>query len=334
MGEASPPLSSDTAPGVPTPASSWSRVAERGSLWGLRFAAWCIRVAGSRVSLGLVYAIVTYFFLTDRSGRRASRAYLERVYATPAGRAALGRAPGLWASYRHYRGFALAIVDRLVVWTEAADDFEFETPGLERFDRVVADGRGAIILGAHLGNFDALRLLARRSGMVVNVLMYTANAERINTIIRELSPESEARVITVDPDSVQSVFAVRERLRRGEHVAILADRIEPGDRNRSSRVPLLGCPVDLPQAPFLLATLLECPVAMMVAVRRGPRRYRVYTHVLAERALGPRGEREAVVAELLTAYARWLGHYCTQEPYQWFNFFDYWGDADATSESR
>ncbi len=78
MGEASPPLSSDTAPGVPTPVNSWSRVAERGSLWGLRFTARCIRLVGPRLSLALVYAIVTYFFLTDRPGRRASRAYLKR----------------------------------------------------------------------------------------------------------------------------------------------------------------------------------------------------------------------------------------------------------------
>ncbi len=332
MGETSPQVSSHTATGTPKRAGGWSRVAERGSLWGLRFTARFIRLVGPRISLALVYAIVTYFFLTDRPGRRASRAYLKRVYATPVGQAVLGRAPGFRESYRHYREFALAIVDRLIVWTEAAEDFEFETPGLERFDKVVEDGRGAIILGAHLGNFDALRLLAKRSGMPVNVLMYTANAEHINAIMREFSPESAGRVITVDPNSVQSVFAVRERLRRGEHVAILADRIEAGDRDRTRRVPLLGSSVDLPQAPFLLAALLECPVAMMVAVRRGPRRYRVYTDVLAERVIGPRGEREAVVAELLTAYARRLDDHCTREPYQWFNFFDYWGDANTERE--
>ena len=47
-------------------------------------------------------------------------------------------------------------------------------------------------------------------------------------------------MIHVDPGSVESVFEVRRCLARGEHVAILGDRIEPGDRHRSSRVPLPG----------------------------------------------------------------------------------------------
>ncbi len=82
--------------------------------------------------------------------------------------------------------------------------------GEEHLDRVAEQGRGAILIGAHLGSFDALRLLAERKRSRVNALMFTANAERINALFRELSPDVDTRVIEVDPASVDSVFAIRE----------------------------------------------------------------------------------------------------------------------------
>jgi len=311
--------------GVSSP-NRWARIAERGSWWGLRFTAWLFRAAGRGPTLVLVTAIVAYFFLTDRAGRRASAAYLRRVHASEAGRAALGHVPRSWDSFLHYRAFALSIVDRLAIWFGRTDDFELETHGFEPFDRLAEEKRGAIVLGAHLGSFDVMRMLAERHRTVVNVLMFTVNAQRINQIFRELSPEVETHVIHVDPGSVESVFEVRRCLARGEHVAILGDRIEPGDRHRSSRVPFLGGEIELPQAPFLLASLLGCPVLLVVALRRGPQRYQIFTEQLAERVQLPRRGREAAVRELLTTYAARLEHHCQRAPYEWFNFYDYWGD--------
>jgi predicted LPLAT superfamily acyltransferase len=310
-----------------SPPQRWTRIAERGSLWGLRFTAWLLRAAGRGPTLVLVTAVAGYFFLTDRAGRRASAAYLRRIYATPAGRAALGRAPGAWDSFLHYRAFALSIVDRLSIWFGRTGDFQLELHGFEPFDRLAEQKRGAIVLGAHLGSFDVMRMLAAHHQTVVNVLMFTANAPHINQILRELSPEIETHVITVDPESVQAVFEVRRCLARGEHVAILADRIEPGDRRRASRVPFLGGQALLPQAPFLLASLLGCPVLLVAALRRGPQRYQVFTEVLAEKVQLPRLGREEGVRALLTSYAERLEHYCQRAPYEWFNFYDYFSDG-------
>ena len=93
------------------------------------------------------------------------------------------------------------------------------------------------------------------------------------------------------------------------------------------RVPLLGDPVELPEAPYRLAGVLGCPLFFMVALRSGPRRYRVFAEVLAEQVRLPRGEREKVIEELARSYAGRLEHFCISEPYQWFNFFDYWQEG-------
>jgi len=316
----------------------WSRITERGSRIGLAAMVWCYRVFGHTLCLPLVHGIVLYFFLTDRAGRRASRDYLERVHARPEGAAALARRPGLVASFLHYRAFALAILDRIRIWLGREGELRYQVEGREAlYERVVAR-RGALVLGAHLGSFDALRAMATRDRVRVNVLMFTRNAERINGIFRSLSPDVDVRVIRADPGSVASVLEIRSCIERGEIVAILADRSPAGraraaeGRGRSCSAEFLGEAAEFPAAPFLLASALGCSVFLMVALRTGPRAYRVVTELLADRVeRGPR-RRDAHVQELVDAYASRLEHYCLEAPLQWFNFYDFWAPGAGRGE--
>jgi predicted LPLAT superfamily acyltransferase len=310
-----------------TGTARWADVAERGSALGLRITVWCYRLFGRPLSLVLVHGIVGYFFLTGRAARRASRAYLRRVAATPDGARALGRPPDIWASFLHFRAFALAIFDRLVLWLGRPEDFSFEVVGIERYKQLLARGRGAIVIGAHIGSFDALRALAQHDRRAVNVLMFTRHAPRINAIFRRLSPDFEMRIIETDPGAAETVLRIRACIERGELVAMLGDRVEADAPGRACRVPLLGDPVPLPEAPYLLAGLLRCPLFLMVALRQGSGRYRVIAEVLAEEVEIPRREREKRVRELATAYAERLEHHCRTNPYQWFNFYDFWQEG-------
>jgi predicted LPLAT superfamily acyltransferase len=305
----------------------WTQIAERGSLRGLRFMVGCYRLFGRPLSVVLVHAIVVYYFLTAPTARAASRSYLRRLAARPDGAAAIGRSPDAIACFLHLRSFALSIFERLALWFGDRGDLVFEVEGLHHYERLLRDDRGAFVIGAHLGSFDALRALADRDDRVVNILMFTTNAPRINAIFRELAPDAQMRVISVDPDSFDTVLRIRGCIARGEIVAMLGDRIEPGHVGRSVRVPFLGGAVEIPQAPYLLAGLLDCPLFFMVALRAGPGRYRVFAEVLAERVELPRREREKRVRELALAYVERLERYCTAAPYEWFNFYDYWREG-------
>ena len=310
-------------------ASHWARIAEVGSSLGLRGTVACYRLFGRPLTMVLVHCIVTYYFLTGRTARKASLAYLRRVATVPEGAAALGRQPGTWASFFHFRAFALAIFDRIVLWLGPENQLRFHVSGREHYDRLLTAERGAIVVGAHLGSFDALRALADQDGRVVNVLMYTRHAPRINAIFRQLSPEVEIRVIEAGPHSMDTVLRIRSCIERGELVAMLGDRVEPSDRGRTCRVSLLGSTVEIPEAPYLLAALLGCPIFFMVALREEDGSYRVFAEVLSEHVEVGRGERDKRTRELAAAYAGRLEHYCLSAPTQWFNFFDYWGDAES-----
>ena len=307
---------------------SWTSIAERGSILGMRFVVWCYRRLGRRFCQWLILPIVLYMFLTDRRGRRASRHYLRRLYARPGGSEALGGPPTWRRSFLHYWECGVSILDRVGFWLGKGDEFSIGFHGEEEFTRLKAAGRGAIILGAHLGSFDALRVLARRKQVIVNVVMFTEHARMINSIFEALDRDASLRVILLDAGSISSVFAIKASIDRGELVALLADRVGLGDDKRSGLVEFLGDRAMFPHGPILLASLLKCPMLFMVALRMGDGRYDAFAERVADKAVvdGPE-DVDALVGD----YARRLERYCLMAPYQWFNFYDYWADDARTS---
>lgn len=306
--------------------TAWAAAGERGSVFGLWLTAQFYRIFGHRLSTYFIVPIVAYFFVTDRRGRRASRRYLERLHAFPGGSAALGHAPTVADTFRHYREFGLATLDRLRFAVSGGDGIDIILRGREHFTELVRSGRGAILLGAHLGSFEAMRVLAARTGIVVNVLMNTRHAPRINALLRALSRDVDVRVFEPAPGTSDNVFRLKACLERGEFVAILGDRVGPSARARTVMVPCLGATAAFAAGPFLLAHALGCPIVLMIAVRRDDATYEIFAEQLADKVWLPRGERAQRLTELARRYAERLEAYCLVATYQWFNFFDFWAD--------
>lgn len=303
--------------------SRWASMAERGSALGLRFLVFCLESFGRRAAGIVLYPVAAYFVATAPDARRASRQYLERLHRVT------GAGPehvGLSTIFRHILTFAEMTLDRLCFWAGRYDGFQIRLHGVEQMRTYLREGNGLVILGAHLGSFDVLRVLARDEKVVVNAVMFTSNAQQINATFKQLDPNSDVRVIEIDPSSVRSAFEIRQCLKRGELVAFLADRIDPAERGRSHRARFLGADVPFPVSPFLLPMVSGSPVALGLALRTGTARYEVIFEVIGKPGGLPRAQREEKVREQIEAYAARLEHYCERAPYQWFNFYDYWNE--------
>lgn len=305
------------------PPPAWASAAERGSRLGLGFLVWLFRRFGDAPARLLLAPIAAYYCFFARSARRASREYLQRVWRT---RREGARSP-LRNTYHHLHSFADLILDRVCFWTGCYDQFEIEVHGGEQMREYVDRRQGFFLVGAHLGNFDVLRVLARDIDVDVNVLMYSANAARINQTMQALDPASNARVIDAAAGSVRSAFEVRRRIERGEAVAVLADRIQLGGRARIMRASFMGELAPFPQGPFLVPMLLGIPLLMSLAIKTGPRRYEVFIEKLADGDPVPAQDREKVTQERVAAFAARLEHYCARFPLQWCNFYDFWSET-------
>jgi predicted LPLAT superfamily acyltransferase len=318
---------------------AWYAREERGSILGIRIGVWLYRRLGRGIAALLLYPIVGYFFLTDAPGRRASRRYLDRLYASPGGARALGSPPGARHVFRHFLEFGVTILDRVGFWLGGDADFEFTVHGREHLDHLVEEERGALILGAHLGSFDVMRLLAsKQSPLRVHLLMYTRHATRINQVLRALRRSSSdgelgVHVIPIAPGSFQHVIEAKAGIERGEVIAVLADRVPPGQSSRISPVDFLGGKAPLPQGPMRLAAVLGCPVLLMTGLRTGSRSYEIHVERFADRVELSGTERCEALRGYCQAYADRLAGYCMRAPYQWFNFFDFWVEGESRAEA-
>ncbi len=303
----------------------WASASERGSRFVLRAVVWLIRRVGGAPLRPLLAPIAIYYTLFAVGGRRASQAFLARIDRARGGAA---RKPGLRQAYRHFYSFAEIILDRLSLWSGAYDEFEVILHGREIMEKLVESGRGAFMIGAHLGSFDMLRLVARKANIPVNVLMLATNAERINEAFEALDPECNVRVIDIGTASVGTALKIRRCVDRGEFVAVLADRTLPGRRDRIVRANFLGEAAPFPEGPFRLSMVTQLPLVLTIALKTGPNRYEVFMEEIAAGEPVPAVERTKVIQERVETFAARLEHFCIREPLQWFNFYDFWADSE------
>jgi predicted LPLAT superfamily acyltransferase len=226
--------------------------------------------------------------------------------------------------YRHVHEFAVQIFDRMVSWGGAFDRIDLEKEEGRPLLELARAGRGGILVGAHFGSFDLLRLVAAQYDVGVNVLMFTAHAPRINAFFERLDPRSRLRILPIDPGSASTALAVRHRVERGEFVGILADRVPAGASARAAVVPFLGRSAAFPTTAFDLTALLGCPLIFALGVRLGDARYRSAAEVLHAGGKPAREERAALSDALLRRYVASLEAWCLRSPHQWFNFYDFW----------
>jgi predicted LPLAT superfamily acyltransferase len=296
---------------------AWTAAPERGSVRLARFMVWLVRRVGWWPGHLLLYPIAAYFLAFSPRQRAAARTYLDR---------ALGRRAGPRDLFRLYFAFASTILDRAFLVAGEAGRYRIEVHGLDALRERIAEGRGCLLLGAHLGSFEALRAVADAGCPVeVAVMMHEANAARLKAVFDALGgPDRAAAVIPLG--TADAMLRARECLERGGLVGLLADRAPRGERTLSA--PFLGRPAPMPTGPHVLAAVLGAPVMLAFGLWRGPRRYEVRFEPFAEAPPPPGGrgaEREAAVAERVRRYAARLEALCRAHPYNWFNFFyDFW----------
>jgi predicted LPLAT superfamily acyltransferase len=292
----------------------WSARPEGGG----RFAIWLIRAIGLKCGRGvarlLLYPITLYFFLRRGYERQVSYAFLERAF---------GRKASAWEVMRHIHRFAATILDRMYLLSDRYARFDVRVHGVEDLRSHLRPDRGVLLLGAHVGSFEALRVLAaERPDVKVCALLDTQKTPALTELLHALNPEVARNVIDASRPSTEIVLALGEALHEGALVTLLADRARPHESTIVAD--FMGAPAAFPAAPFLIGALLKVPVVLCVGLYRGGNRYDLYFETFAEELVLPRRTRKAELRTVVQRYATRLEHYVREDPYNWFNWHDFW----------
>ncbi|HME37385.1 MAG TPA: hypothetical protein VKG63_00355 [Steroidobacteraceae bacterium] len=308
-------------PAREAPKADWITRRERGSIALLRIMASLSLRLGRRSSRIVLYGIAVYFFLFAPDSRRHSRRYL---------RLALGRTPSARDRFRQILSFATAIHDRVYLINGQFEKFNITCEG-EPSVRAQADsGRGALLMGAHMGSFEVMHSLGKlQQGLIVTMAMYEENARKINAVLAAIGPGPVPDIVSLG--RIDAMLNIAERLERGAFVGVLGDRTL--GREPVHAVNLLGERAYLPTGPMRAAAILRCPVFFMAGLYRGKNNYHVVFEPVADFTATPAGARDIAVRSAVERYAAVLDRYCRSDPYNWFNFYDFWRAPDRAGRA-
>jgi predicted LPLAT superfamily acyltransferase len=256
----------------------WAQLEERGIIWGMQVLLKIYLVLGRHVLQVFLYPVVSYYWLTNRAGRQASRQYLQRVsdYLSELGLPEQGLQGSNYVSYRHFICFANAIIDKLAVWSGSITLNDVDYHGREAIVGHLQQGQGVLILGSHLGNLEVLRAIANlRKDVTLNVLVHTKHAEKFNALLNRHATTSRVNLMQVTHTNAATAMLLQDKIAAGELVVIAADRIPVSGQDRVSSAVFLGSPALFPQGPFILAALLKCPVYTLFCLKHQDR-YTIY----------------------------------------------------------
>lgn len=312
----------------------WSSIRERGSLLGLKILVACYRLGGHWLARLVMYPVITYFFATGRSARAASQQFLRRVQQLEPQHPDLHQPTDWRDSLRHFFSFGNAALDRIDAWCDRITLDQVDFPDKQALATQLASGRGAVLLVSHIGNIELCRAISIHQRQIkVNVMVMTNHAENFNEVIKQLNPDSQLHLLQVAELSPATAMLLQDKIDAGELVVIAADRTSRHSMGRVCYVPFLGAEAALPQGPFILAGMLDCPVYTMFCVRQ-QRRYHVSLQPFSAPLNGPRAQRQQRLQQAAQLFAQRLEVMARQVPLQWFNFYDFWRRDDSATRKE
>jgi len=310
----------------------WAQQQEVKGLWGMRLMLLVWRLLGRKAFSLLLYPVVGVYWLTASTARKASQSWIRRVRAQLIARRM--PVPSNLTSYQHFLRFGGAMLDKIASWRgelHVGRDVVF-APGAEETLNV-SDPRGKLLLASHLGDVEACRALAQLQGSkTINALVFSDNAQRFKKIMEEMAPQAGLNLLPVNDIGPDTAILLKEKLDRGEWIAIVGDRIavttQRGGEWRVCWSRFMGQVAPFPQGPFILASILRCPVDLIFALRQ-QEKLRIPCEPFADPLLLPRATRQQALQNSVERYAERLEHYALQSPLDWFNFFDFWQLPDT-----
>jgi predicted LPLAT superfamily acyltransferase len=297
----------------------WEAQRERSTPRTMRLALGLALHLGRRSMRLLLLPIVLYFLMTGGAPARASRDFLHH---------ALGREPRLRERLRHWYSFAAVLLDRIYLLGTRGDDFDVVIENEQAMLDIAREGRGALLLVAHFGSFDVMRVIGRRQRQLpIHIVVDRQHGAMFTQLLEALDPELAAGVIDASERGPALALVLKQALDQGHLLGLMADRAHAGQR--TVEVQFMKRPAPLPESPWILAGVLKVPVILAFGIYEGGNRYRIRFELLARQVLLPRSERSAAVQGYAQAYADRLAAQVQAAPCNWFNFYDFWTDEKS-----
>ena len=287
----------------------------RGGVLGHQIFVFILTHFDIRIAYAVLRFVALYFVLFAPKAFKSIYTYFHEMHR-------YGRCQSLLAVYRNYYQFGQVLLDKMTILAGVDAGFSYDFEGEDYLRQLAREKKGALLVGAHVGNWEMAGNLLKRLDCKVNVVMYDQEHEKIKKALSSMTDSRSFGVIVVKND-LSHVFEINNALKNGEFVCIHGDRFIDGVKTLQGQ--LLGKSALFPEGPFFLASKFAVPITYVYAMKENSRHYH---YNASEPKLHPfsrkKEERNTILNGVLTDYCRELEKIVLQYPEQWFNYYDFW----------
>lgn len=261
--------------------------------------------------------IADMFHAFDRAGRAGVAANHARILSHRGIHAARGSGRGMVR--KTYQYFGKYLVD----FFRYSDSFCQEIEGkvgvehMEYLTDTLAEGRGAILATAHVGNWELGGLMMARMGHPVTAVYRPFGIRRIDRMFTDQRTRRGIRLVPLG----HAVPGLMRALRAGGLVSLLADRDFTG---RGHPCTFFGATARMPLGAAILSHKTGAPIVPVFMLRQVDDRFLLKFNAPIRPGSGRTVDE--LQREMIASMEDVIGEY----PYQWFVFSDFWRTSGAT----
>lgn len=300
----------------PTTTKHWSGTGRlRGGRSGVGLFVTIIRWFGPRVAYWFAVPTALYFSFVSPDVE-ATMDFHRRVF---------GPVPWWkrrWLVFKHFFSFGRAIIDRIAILAGQTKGFSFAFDGEHHLRSAAAQGKGVLLLTAHVGNWEVAGQLLSRLGVPVNVTGFDREIPAIRAMLNRTQASQKFQLIPLTGTATDAIPLVAA-LRRGEVVAMLGDRAYGSP---ATRVPFLGGEASFPVGAYVLAAIAGAPTVQVFSLRQPGGHYQFYGFPPLPPHHPPHNERDAYLKQCAAQFASNLESIVRRDPLQWYNFYPFWNE--------
>ncbi len=270
------------------------------------------RVVPLRFSYVVAELIARIYFLMAFRDRRVLRENMEVVIGPETSRRELNRnVLGI------FKNFAKYLVDffRFPRFTEDFISSNIDIQGRQNLDACLAQGRGAILVAPHLGNWELGAALVGGLGYEIYAIVLEHSNPRINDFFMSQRAINGVGNIPTGR-SIKRCFKV---LSRNKVLAIAADK---DYTSTGVEVDFFGRKALLPRGAAVMALRTGAPIIFTVLTREKGDKFRLVFERPLEYDIT--GDSEQDVKTIIEGYASLFEEYIRKYPDQWYAFTKVW----------
>lgn len=282
----------------------------RGGRLGNWFFVVTLKYLGLRAAYTLLFFVAPYFVPFAPKASRSVWRYNRHILG-------YGSIKSIAKIFVTYYRFGQTLIDKVAMVHGITKPFKYIYDNYDAFLEQLNDD-STIIIGAHVGRWEAGTPFFREYGKHLNIVMYDAEYKQIKDIIEKDATHRDFKIIPLNDDGIESIIKIKNALDRHEYVCFQGDRFM-NDKN-ALEATFMDHKALFPKGLFQLASRMRVTVAFFFAMREKGRCYRFIFKIAT---ILPNSEKKPE-EQLLEQYIKQLESIVKRYPQQWFNFYDFW----------